>query len=269
MPTEEDAEELLSSLPQLPPRFSVTTTNLIVAEWLGEDDRRTGEELVQWANERRSGWARYALCRHAGDILRVIDDAKCMSAAERTSPILHIEGHGDLEGLCGAGERLEWSDLTASLQVLNIATRFNLTVFVAACEGYAALLSLCNGPVCPAISIAGPSTKVHEGELVNATKEFYRRWTSGSSDYSHAIASASSELENGAIESAYGPLLFYEGFFSALIKKAKSYPVVPLSDSIQHLWNNAFCIGQFPENQQRFGVDVATACKKIDAFYGR
>lgn len=267
-------EELLDALPQLPARALVTTTELVVIEWLESNEERTGEKLCAWANERRPGWARYIACQGASEIFDAIETTTLRVARSNAKPILHFEGHGDVDGLIGRTraqevEILKWDALTRPLQTLNGSTGCNLTVFVAACEGYAALRALCTGPVCPAVTVAGPTEKVNAGELLRATQELYRRWIDGRSSYGDAIDSAERELANGVIESTSGPVMFFEGFFRALITRAKTQKLSPCARMLQGLWDQAFFIDRFPENAQRFGVNIHEACRRIDAFFDR
>src|ERR1700677_1874142 len=53
------------------------------------------------------------------------------------SPILHFEVHGDKNGFeLRDGSFVPWTDFGPALAVLNLATRFNLLVVFACCNGF-------------------------------------------------------------------------------------------------------------------------------------
>lgn len=187
-------------------------------------------------------------------------------------PVIHIEAHGDRRGLLGpAGhgdmERLTWEDLNGPLQALNVATGFNLAVFVAACEGLAALQSLCIGQNLPAIMLAGPSTTILPGEMLELTKEFYRGWMRPDASAMEIADSAARELRNSQFDWEPAGLLLYEGYVQALLLRGQKHSLKPHAAILQCEWDRLVGIVDDPINQSRFGLDVARLCAVIDDHY--
>lgn len=100
-PTE---QEVIDSLPKPPAMGTITTSTLWIVEWLGENDRKTGLELFEWAEKRRPGWARYQSASSSQELVGAIKAAETFARRNQAKPILHIEAHGNDDGLSGG----EW-----------------------------------------------------------------------------------------------------------------------------------------------------------------
>lgn len=260
---------LAEQLPGPPKMGLITTTNLWIIEWLLAQDRRTGKLLHDWIEERRSGWAAYSPCSSKAEVLAALEQV--IQRAQRTNivPILHLEAHGGEDGLVGpngAGgiERLRWDELTEFLQKLNLATRCNLLVFVGACTGFAGIKAFNRGPRAPAVALVGPSSSVEEANLIWATKEFCRRYMDPSPNLTDITASASREAGATNFELEPFAMLAFESMIQLLIhdlhpgewaqRIEKNRGKGP---ALQSLWDQLFMIDLWPENRQRFGVDMA------------
>lgn len=206
-------------------------------------------------------------------------------------PVLHLEAHGADLGLVGPGgiegeEVLAWGELIDPLQRLNLATRCNLILFVAACIGFSGVQALTRGPRAPAVALVGPSAAVLPSKLLFGTKEFYRRWQDESPRLHEVAVSAS--RESGTVDFVVEPFvaLAYEAFVEELIvsmrPNATSFRVdrvrqimlsvnegsavnmesrlaqLPrmLPNLWQQIWDRMFMIDLFPENRERFGLDM-------------
>lgn len=137
-------------------------------------------------------------------------------------PILHLEAHGSnlgLEGPNGSGDKelLSWGELTKPFQGLNLATRCNLIVVVAACTGFAGIQALVKGPRAPAVALVGPDTTVMPKELLEGTKEFYRRWMDENPKLLEIAASASQQAGPVIFEVEPFAMLAYEAMVGQLI----------------------------------------------------
>lgn len=108
-------QEVYDRLPQPPATTQVTVTNIWIIEWLPTGDRRTGLELWRWLNERRPGWAHYVSCQSRRDVFDATALAVKRASETRMRPVLHLEAHGNEEGLWGPGTGLDgfirWEDL--------------------------------------------------------------------------------------------------------------------------------------------------------------
>lgn len=84
-------------------------------------------------------------------------------------PMLHIECHGDEDGLGLAdGSLLDWHDLKLPLAELNVATKLNLMISVAACTGGALAKVITMGERAPFWGLIGPTRSIYPHELKNA-----------------------------------------------------------------------------------------------------
>lgn len=94
-------------------------------------------------------------------------------------PILHIEAHADKAGLRLQGGTnapypiIPWPLLVDRLRRINVASRFNLGVFMAACEGIEALRPMSIKKAAPYMFLVGPNVKVSAEVMQTAATNFY------------------------------------------------------------------------------------------------
>jgi hypothetical protein len=91
-------------------------------------------------------------------------------------PILDIECHGlaDYSGLAlSDGSTASWDELKPYLQAINFASRFNLFLVLAACNGGYFAQAARLHELGAVLAYLGPSTEVGDLELVNALKAFF------------------------------------------------------------------------------------------------
>lgn len=92
----------------------------------------------------------------------------------RDIPVLHIECHGNVDGLEFAdGSFATWLDLKEPLTCLNIATGMNLLVVIAACDGSALTYALGLVDRAPLHGLIGPTRDVAPEELMRAYLALY------------------------------------------------------------------------------------------------
>jgi hypothetical protein len=126
-----------------------------------------------------------ALDRHgmSGGLYQITTRAEFFGCLRQTlqmtkdghAPILHIEAHGDSEGLELASEQhIKWSELAPALTEINLGCQMNLLVVAAACEGWylGSVLQPINRS--PVWGVIGPPTITQAGKLYAATTSFYR-----------------------------------------------------------------------------------------------
>ncbi|CAB3754944.1 hypothetical protein [Paraburkholderia humisilvae] len=302
-----DAErKLFDSLPRPPVMATVQTTSLWIIEWLSSDELQTGRCLHDWLEDpsiptSRPGWAAYVLCKSKAEVIAAIDRA--ISYAEQTGmkPVLHLEAHGDTDGLAGPDsnggtELLRWDELTSPLQRLNVATNCNLVVVVAACIGFAAIQAFYRGPRAPAVALVGPDREVAPSNLLWATKEFYRRWMDRNANLGEITKGASREVAPVVFESEPFAILAYEAMMKPLIismrpeeqrlrvermryqmrvantlsgveleRRLALLPPLPPPAELQRAWDEMFMIDLHPENRERFGIDMGVIVDLISS----
>jgi hypothetical protein len=126
--------------------------------------------------------------RRRADVERVLREI-AEAAARGSWPLIHFETHGIDAGpknrratsgiVLASGESMTWRELAPPLTAINKATRLNLIVFMAACNGadLATLIQPLEGA--PVRIVVGPLQVVSAGVLETATRAFYRSILSG------------------------------------------------------------------------------------------
>lgn len=296
-----DAElALIETLPTLPSMANVQTTNVWIIEWLSSDERHTGRELHEWMAAQRPGWSMYCRCESKEQVIQSIEHARrrCIQQPGMI-PILHIEAHGSNAGLAPSNNNhtdwLSWEELTIPLQQLNLATRCNLVVVIAACVGFAAIQALRQGPRAPAVALVGPDAMVKPNNLLWGTKEFYRRWSDMNTTLADIAVSASREAGTTNFEWESFGTLCYEAMVEALVKSTRpierrrtinklrqrmlketeftiseiddrlsNLPLISPWNELQKEWDQMFMIDIYPGNKERFNLDMKKVVEHIE-----
>ena len=239
------------------------------------------------------------MCNTKQEVISAIERATTRAQLSGMIPVLHLEAHGGnlgLEGPDGTGgaELLSWDELTKPLQRLNLPTRCNLIVVVAACTGFAGIQALVRGHRAPAVALVGPDAQVMPSSLLSGAKEFYRRWMDENPKLQEVAASASQQAGTIGFEVEPFALLAYEAMVKQLIVSMRpdEYPLrvdrirqrmlaenrwsaaeiegqltllpqsVPSSD-LQRIWDEMFMIDLYPENRERFGVNMTAIVELV------
>jgi hypothetical protein len=204
-------------------------------------------------------------------------------------PVLHIETHGssDKKGLVlSSNDYVSWVELKPFLIDINVATRNNLLVFMAACNGahLTEIVDLTDRSPC--WGLAGPTKSVLPNNLLRSFYEFYKELLSSGSG-GKAVRALNSNSNNDEMEYSFtNSEMFFEKVYLNYIKKyctkssletrAKSmYKKLKKDDmgtkqSVGQLKrmlkrtqedyfnkykNQFFMIDLYPENNQRFTVE--------------
>lgn len=302
----EDEQKILDNLSGLPKEgIFKKPTHIWIIEWLSSNDQRTGKQLHDWIQERGYFFKSvYCECSSKDKVLAAIERAATHAEHHGTIPLIHLEAHGSEDGLSDSekgANGLTWDELTKLLQRLNLATRCNLIVLIAACQGYAGLLAFIQAfkesrPIAPALVIAGPYDDLRGDKLLLGSKEFYRRLSEQSAEFDNSIINASSESghEFGRVPF---PVLVYDGLLENLIvsmredqrvermnrtreqwlkankqewlspegerRLAEAYSPSFQANIHQQRWETMFMIDIFPENRERFGVNWLSVTENI------
>ncbi|MCK8604415.1 hypothetical protein [Desulfoferrobacter suflitae] len=289
---------MIEGLPKPPPVAGVKTTNIWLIEWLSPAERRTGRELHEWMETKRSGWSIYNSCDSKAEVLEYINRAAAIAERGLFVPLLHIEAHGGGAGIAPSASRdaefLSWEELTDPLQQLNLGTKCNLIAVVAACIGFAGIKALRQGPRAPAVALVGLDSTVSPTDLLMGTKELYRRCMDDSPRLTEVVESASRETGTAAFQLEPLATLAYEALVETLVKMRRpsvrherinefrqrmalgtdlspeeieyrlaSIPILPPWNEIQQTWDTMFMIDLEPRNAERFGIDWKTIVDKI------
>lgn len=98
-------------------------------------------------------------------------------------PILHIETHGDEHGLqFSSGEQITWTEIKAPLTELNIQTKNNLFVTLAACKGAYLINVLGLTDRAPCCGLIGPTIDIHTCDVEHYGIFYRELLTTGDGD---------------------------------------------------------------------------------------
>lgn len=167
---------------------------IAVIDCLHENESQTGIQACDLFLDLTPGGTtkivRY-MPKSEAELWEVFDalEAEC----PRIKPILHIEGHGSKKGLeLRRGNQapfltVPWSKLLERCRRLNIASHYNLGMFVAACDGIEALRPLTIKKAAPYMYVVGPSREVNVGKIAEGTRAFYEQILCPSPDLNRAF----------------------------------------------------------------------------------
>ena len=293
--------DFIATLPRPPEMAEIQASNVWIVEWLPANEPHTGRTLHDWMKARREGWSAHFSCASKNEVLAAIANAAERARRLEMKPVLHLESHGDNEGLKGPDgnggmEFLTWDELTEPLQQLNVATCCSLVVVVAACTGFAAVQALVCGPRAPAVALVGPDASVMPRNLLWGAKEFYRRLLDDNPSLSDMAESASREAGTVVFEIEPFAILAYEAMVECLLKSNRPaeglkraarirermlaetglpkaeiesrmslLPPLPSWEHLQHVWDEMFMIDLDSKNRERFGLDLKTIVERIAA----
>lgn len=158
-----------------------------IIEWLwknhpdtGLPERRTGQEIY---NELRSmiaeaGSATQVILHRVSSARSFLERLERIEEDFRLTgriPLLHVETHGDENGIGLGDDGLEWPELMKALTPLNVATACWLPVFLAACESVRGMRMAQVMQRAPFYVLMGPKREVYPGEVFRGLRAFYRK----------------------------------------------------------------------------------------------
>jgi hypothetical protein len=156
-------------------------TDIYILESLdGGFAARTGRRLLEELEALTRGSSRdvhahYDFIFGKADLFDKLRQIAVDSKTRPVGPVLHLETHGNPEGLgLASGEFASWEELQPALTEINVVSHVNLVVMVAACNGLDLLKIL--QPTDPAVArlIIGPNRTLTAGEVETANRAFYR-----------------------------------------------------------------------------------------------
>lgn len=166
-------------------------------------------------------------------LLNLIQDVK----ESGLIPILHIEVHGNKKGFeLSSGDFVTWKDLKKSLIELNIATRNNLFIVLAACYGAYLMEILLPTDRSPCWGLVGPKDETYGDVLLKSLRAFYTELLM-TGNGGNAVKLLNAEVPDG-VEGYY--LTSAEIFFEKVFKKyyAVNYTKQGIKKRALNLYNN-------------------------------
>ncbi len=149
-----------------------------ILESLPAGDTQTGTLLRDAILERAPASKQVINVHHrapfGGPEFMAVFDEITASVARGNYPILHLEAHGNEDGLGLAnGELIEWKALSAPLVRLNDLLKAQLIITVAACSGGHMARTAAESVRAPFLAVLGPSTEIWDNELYADYCQFY------------------------------------------------------------------------------------------------
>ena len=137
--------------------------------------KRLFEDVKTHANAYAPSPAVHYLRVESGDeFIQCIRECRKRADEQDIIPMLHVECHGDEDGLQFAdGSLVDWDELKLPITDLNVATRLNLMIAVAACTGGALAKVIRMSDRAPFWGLIGPTKTLTAGELEKAFSALY------------------------------------------------------------------------------------------------
>lgn len=162
----------------------ISINKIIIIESLKPKDLLTGSHLREYLKELGASPAsglppvEFITIGREDEFVRYIESLIEDAKTNHVRPLIHLELHGGFDGLQFTDDsELLYKDLLALLIELNVATSFNLAMFVAAC--FSAYLKKSyvddwdENPA-PFAFMAGFNNKIGEDDILPSTELFYK-----------------------------------------------------------------------------------------------
>jgi hypothetical protein len=202
------------------------------------------------------------------------------------TPLLHFESHGNDDGIqLASGEFLSWEELCEYLMPLNVATRLNLFVSIAACLGGFLLTQQTPAARAPFFASLSATREAYPDELLGGFSRFYNTLLA-TLNGDEALANLQETTPEGlfyfaqALDSfklTYSQYLSRECTRESYVRRAQimredlqeTGRFAPSADAIaralkateqqifEQLREGHFMIDLYPENERRFPVTFA------------
>jgi hypothetical protein len=151
---------------------------VVVIESLRSGDPKTGQDLydlvIRPLCDKKGLKHRFKAISTRPGFFAFLSELENECRAGGHSPLLHIECHGSDDGLEIAGESVSWAELKPLLIGLNVVSRLNLLVCLAACSGASLVKVLLPIDRAPVWGVIGPhSPGADPGDLLRDFGSFY------------------------------------------------------------------------------------------------
>lgn len=155
---------------------SIFFNAIYIVQSLRADDRKTGQELfddiIRWRTSESLDarvdniFTKVDLFKHFDFIRNNIDG--------QIFPFIHFEAHGFKDGIeLSSGEEVTWTEIVPFLRAINLRTKNNLFISMAACKGGNIQYAVKITEPCPFRGFIGPMENVGENDLLTSYNEFF------------------------------------------------------------------------------------------------
>jgi hypothetical protein len=155
---------------------SIYFNKIYIIQSLREGDRLTGQELFDDIISRRTSSSMVAEIKNIASKADLVAYFRFIyqSVNGNLLPFIHFETHGFKDGLVlSGGEEISWKELVPYFRQINIATKNNLFISVAACQGGNIQFCVKITEPSPFRGFIGPMEEVGEYDILNSYSEFF------------------------------------------------------------------------------------------------
>ena len=161
-------------------RTVIDFNSIYVIESLPDGDLKTGRDLYDSIVFPESGkldgiHTEFSVARTQTELARRLAVIGRNAKLGNHKPIIHIEAHGTEDGIALAdGSVMRWRTLIPICGDINQSCGMNLIVVAISCMGWNLTASLVPSDRAPVNMVIGPTAVMQAGELLDATRLFYR-----------------------------------------------------------------------------------------------
>lgn len=158
-------------------------SKLVIIESLGKGEVSTGRELAKYVSSLDS-YVELQLsleivdCQSAQSLKDSLVELTNETKERELVPLLHIECHGTYKGdglSLANGDEIRWTELAPLIEELNLATKFNLLLFLAACNAFYFIEEMSAIRPSPVYAVVAPSDEIDPAEVMRGTRGYYRK----------------------------------------------------------------------------------------------
>jgi hypothetical protein len=159
--------------------YELYYNTIYVIESLSDQERKTGTDLYNRIIKPRllnqvGLFSFFISVSNKREFIEALEFIVADCSKNARGPLLHIECHGSEDGLLMASRELvTWAEMKPFLIYLNIQSRLNLLVVLAACSGANLLRTLDPREPAPVWGIVGPKYRISDVELFDDFSAFY------------------------------------------------------------------------------------------------
>jgi hypothetical protein len=236
---------------------------IVVIESLREDDWKTGRLIREDLEVVALPYAQnlevhYKTARDAAEFEFLLQELEAYVRVSGRAPCLHIQCHGDADGLqLTDGSRMLWDRLKPLLVNINLASRMNLFLVLACCYGgYFAAECRYHEPV-PFAYILGPGKAIAADPLFALNTAFYGELLK-TRNVTQALTVAGGVRPDIAYFSMSAVGIFRVALTGRIEREESAEARARIKAIEEPVFDNYrrrfFALDQFPENADRFAI---------------
>jgi hypothetical protein len=242
---------------------------IVVIESLPEGEWKTGRLLredvkmavLPYGNNLQ---VKYKTASSADELVFLLQELAGYVALTGRAPMLHIECHGDPDGLQLAdGSRVEWDRLRPLLSTVNLASRMNLILVLACCHGGFFAAKCRYQEPAPFAYMIGPGRAISADALFAFSDAFHTEVLK-CRDVTQALTVAGA-VRPGITYFSMSAVGIFRIALAAYLRSTASQPREVEEPVFDQYRCQFFALDQFPENADRFRVTYAEVLADVEA----